>query len=329
MKLQKREKFLLSAVLGLVVAVGVAVFFMTGDSQSDDYLLKERDELSAELQKKKKEKKAAEDDAKQLVDWRARSLPSDLSIARSRYEVWLGKLSDTAGLRNFNIHSDQSSSVNPKAAYTRVPFTIRATANNVKQIVSFLYHFYSANQLQQIRSFDIKPASGSKSSGDFDLHISVEAISLPDATAKDNIDTQPRHVLRLAQQADYENVIGKRNFFAVYTPPTPPDNRIGRGGGGGVVIVDPPRVKTLDLTKFAIVTGIRQVDGTMWVWLTDRLAGAGKVSQLREGDSFKVDGKAGQIRKIDPAGKVLVQFNGETRRIGIGDSLRDGVEVKE
>ncbi len=152
MKLKKREKVMLVVVAGVIAAAGLTLFFMTGDSRSDEALLKEQENLKVELDKKQREKRQAEDDDRRLADWKKRSLPSNASIARSLYQDWLRVLCDRAGLHGWSVHSEETES--HLKIYTRIPFSIHAGAT-LPEILNFLYGFYSAGHLHQIRRLHI------------------------------------------------------------------------------------------------------------------------------------------------------------------------------
>ena len=120
-----------------------------------------------------------------------------------------------------------------------------------------------------------------------------------------------------------------RNFFAPYTPPTP---QVGTRDRTRVDLpgrVDPPRVppSPYDTAKFAVVTGIMEVDGIPFVWLNDRMGG--REWHLTEGDRFKVGGGTGEVDKIDPEGEVILRFDGKLRSLHVEDSLREGKELKD
>ena len=87
MKLQKREKVMLGAVAGADSRASLIVFVMTGDSCRTSVLLKDKETIKVELEKKQKEKRQADEDACRLADWKQRSLPSEPSIARSLYRI--------------------------------------------------------------------------------------------------------------------------------------------------------------------------------------------------------------------------------------------------
>ncbi len=322
MKLQKREKIMLGAAAGAIVLAGLTVFIMTGDSRPDEVLLKDKETLKVELEKKQKEKRQADEDARRLADWKRRSLPSNASIARSLYQDWLRVLCDRAGLRNWSVHSEETES--HLKVYTRIPFSIHAHAT-LPEIVAFLHGFYSAGHLHQIRRLHIAPPLPGAKDTTFDLNIAIEAISLPDAASKDHLATEKGQELKLPQLAAYHEAIEGRNFFAAYVPKPPTGGNTDR-----TVSIDPPQ--KLDFAKFAVVTGFTndEEDGIWRVWLQDRIAGRGKTWKLKEGEQFKVGGGTGQIGTImAPEGDVILRFDGKVRELHLGEDLRGGKEIKE
>jgi hypothetical protein len=320
MKLQKREKILVAAAAGLVVVAGLAVLMVFSDPQSDETLHRDYDALTLDLKKKDSELQRAEEDARQLEDWKRRSLPSNRSIARSLYHAWLTDLCGKAGLQDPDIHSEEAESA--FSTYTRIPFTVRARAR-LDQIVNFLFRFYSAGHLHQIRRLEIKPGPQ-----DFELIVAIEALSLPDAVDKDKLSTVAGHPLRQPAEKDYREAIGGRNFFAAYTPSRTP---LGTPPQGGLVISNsgtpPPPPHKVDPAKFAVITAFTQVDGSPRVWLIDQMGG--KEWQLGEGEKFRVGGGTGQIGKIDPEGEVNVRYDGTLRSLHVGDHLREDKELKK
>ena len=332
MKLKKREKIMLGAVAGLIAAAGLVLFVATGDSTPDEQLLKDKETKTAELAKKKKEKRQADEDKRRLADWQQRSLPPDPSLAQSLYRSWLLVLCDRSGLHNPVVHSEKAEPhrLGTEEIYTRIKFTVQARAN-LEQIVAFLYGYYSAGHLHQIDRLHIVPVTGDPRT--FDLHIAIEALSLPKAVNKDQLATEAGQELKLPQLSAYRDVIEKRNFFAAYVPQTP-QRPTGVGGNAGrdqerSTPRSPPK---LDFAKFAVVTGFTndEEDGVWRVWLQDRIAGRGKTLKLKEGEQFKVGTGTGQIRTIlAPEGDVILRYDGKLRQLHLGQDLRGGKEIKE
>ena len=308
MKLKKREKILVAVTVGLVVVVALSAFIMTGDSRSDESLLSQRDRLQGELQKKESAMRAAAADAQRVAAWQRRSLPADPAVARSLYQDWLRVLCDWSGLHGLDVYSEETEP--HRDIYTRIPFSIRARAN-LDEISAFLYAFYSAGHLQQIRRFEMQPIPNSP---DLDIRVAIEALSLPDAATQDRLSREVGHGLRLSQPDAYREAISGRNFFAPYAPP------------GRTIAAALPAI---DFAKFAVVTGITTIDGSETVWLQDRIAGRGKVWQLKAHDQFQIAGAKGEIRKITADGEVIVKFDGKLLALRVGQNLRGGRELKE
>ena len=171
---------------------------------------------------------------------------------------------------------------------------------------NFSYGFYSAGHLHQIRHMDVKPV---ENSGDLDLNLTIEALSLPKADRKDRLSQKPGRDLRLAKLDDYRGPIVKRDLFS------PGLGRRGRSHREG----------TLDLAEYTYVTALVEAGGVQQVWLHDRLAN--KTWKLGEGDEFSVGQLAGTVRKINRSNEVIVDFDGHRRRLSYGQNLREGVEV--
>ena len=84
---------------------------------------------------------------------------------------------------------------------------------------------------------------------------------------------------------------------------------------------------SVDVAKFAVITGITQADGSPRVWLNDQMGG--KEWLLGEGERFRLSSGTGQIRQILPDGDVILQFDGKVRSLHLGDGLREGKELKQ
>lgn len=311
-QLNRREKILAIATLGLLVLCGVAVFIMTGDSRPGELLQSERERLLGEVQKRQQSLKAASQDAQRLVEWQRRSLPSDPVIARSSYQSWLHGLANRAGIRELSIRSESAES--RRSAFARIPFSIHGRAT-LGELTAFLFEFYSSGQLQQIRKLALKPADKDRG---LDVTMTIEGLSLPGANTKDRLPAEPGRRLRLAKVSDYREAIVGRNLFAAYTPPAPPPSSTPRR-----------REPQFDFAKYVVVTGFTQTDGARQVWLQDRIAGKGKTWQLKEGEEFEINGARAAVVSIRGEDEVIVEFDGHRRRLRMGDNLHGGDEVKE
>ncbi|MGA2619003.1 MAG: hypothetical protein ABSF26_15445 [Thermoguttaceae bacterium] len=304
MKFQRRERILAAATGGLVLLVAVWLLFLAGDSRSAAALVTDRDRLAAEVEKKQKELDLAGRDAKRLAGWQRRSLPAETATARSLYQNWLRGLAARVGFRQLTIESKEVEA--RRSMFTRLSFILHGRAS-LSDLTEFLYAFYSAGHLHQIRQLDVKPV---ERSGALDVNLTVEALALPGADSKDRLSPEPGRGLRLAKPADYRQAIVARNLFAAYSP-------------APAVAVE----KGVDVAEYAFVTAFTESDGARQIWLQDRIKG--KTWKLGEGDDFQVGRLHGKVRSIGPSNEVIVDFDGHHRRLRGGENLRGGVEVQE
>ncbi len=297
MKLQRREK-ILAAVCGAMLLVMVGVFLLVGGEDSLSTLRDKRDKLAKEVADKQARVEKATKARDRLTVWEHSSLPAG-SKASSLYNGWLHKLADGAGLRNLDVQLSESPS--PKGVFTQFTLTVHARAT-LAELTRFLYDFYSADNLDQLRGLVLTPVP---SSPDLDVRMTIEARSLPGADRKDRLGAGPSDRLRLAKLADYTDLIVKRNLFAPYVA-------VGR------------RSRQIDPLERTFVTGIVEVDGRRQVWLIDRLAGT--QWRLGEGERMEVAGVQGTVKSI-ASHDAVIEIDGRARRFHYGDNLRGGVEL--
>jgi hypothetical protein len=312
MKMQRREKILAYATGGLAVAVAGWFLLLGGDSRTDAQLEADRTQLTKDRDVKKRLVAADRRDAKRLVEWQRRALPSDQAIGRSRYQDWLRDLAIRSHFRQLSIDPREIGS--PRDPFTRMSFTVHGRVA-LAELTQFLYEFYSAGHLHQIRQLSMKPV---EHADELEVTLTVEALSLPSADRKDQLSKEPGHGLRLAKVEKYRDPVVKRNLFAPYTPPP----AVGPSVAQGPPKRDPP----VDSAQFAFVTGFTEVDGVPQVWIQDRIAG--KVWKLNEGGKFKIGELNGTVRKIAATREVTLDFDGHRRRLRDGENLRGGVEIK-
>ena len=247
---------------------------------------------------------AASRDLKRLAEWQRRALPPDPVVARSLYQDWLRSLTDRARFRQAAIVANDAVA---HAQYTRIAFHLEARAR-MGDLIEFMYEFYSAGFLHQIRSLNIKPVRGSH---DLTVSLGIEALSLPTAECKDHLPKDAGSVLKFSKLSDYREPLVARDFFAYDGP-----------------VATPPRPgKAADPADFVVVTGFTEVDGKSQVWIQDRTKGS--VSGFSAGESFDVGNVKGKVQSIRPKGEVVVEVDGHRRLLQAGDNLRGGVEIQD
>jgi len=313
MKMQRRERILAYAAGGLLVAAVGWFLLLGGDGRTKAQLEVECTRLTGDVEAKQNLLEAAARDAKRLAEWRRRSLPSDRTIARSDYQNWLRGLANQFHFHPLKFESKEMESRHDM--FTRMSFTVGGHLT-LADLTQFLYKFYSAGHLHQIRRLNMKPV---EHSAELDVNLTVEAMSLSNADSKDQLSKEPGRGLRLTKLDNYGKPIVKRNLFAPYTPPPPPV--VAHVGDKKPKKPEAP----VDTAQFTFVTGFTEVDGLRQVWIQDRMAN--KAWTLKEGEAFKVGELRGKVRKISSTREVMLEFDGHRRLLQYGDNLRGGVEV--
>jgi len=301
MTLQRREKILAAAAGGLILLLAVWLLFFSGGNLSYGRLCAHRDQLALDVAKKEKRVKAAAVAAKRLARWQRLALPSDTADARVRYQAWLRELADRLKFQKPTIESAGVES-RPQT-YTLLKFRVHGRTS-LSKLMEFLYEFYSAGHLHQIRLMDVKTVPNSI---DLEVGIDVEAMSLPGADRKNTLTEEHGKKLRLAKLSDYDKTIVERNLFGPFRP-------VGSG--------PPPP----DAAKTTFVTAILAVDGRGEVWLVDR--STGKDWKLHEGDRLDVGSIQGTIKSIGTH-DIVLDSDGRLHRYHFGDNLTGGEELPE
>lgn len=220
-----------------------------------------------------------------LARWEAQSLPSDPEVARSLYQAWLLELVGYVGLGNPNV--DSGSPVSRKGLYQTISFSVRGRGT-LDQLTTFLFEFYSADHLHQIRSLSITPLS---KSDQLDLSVSIETIVLPTATRRDRLSTERSARLASERLEDYAPIV-RRNLF---------------GFGGNP-----------DPTDYTYLTTVVYVDDEPEAWFT--LRSTDEVLKLRRGESLEIGQFRGTLREIRE-GDVVLESEGERWLLSIGENL--------
>jgi Tfp pilus assembly protein PilO len=307
--MQKREKMLAAVVASLVVLL--VCYSLVG--RVLDAFSSRRTQIStlkAALHEKQNQEKNGQQAARQLAEWEHRSLPSNQAMARTLYQTWLVQATDRVKLKNANIDPGRGS--DHRKIYFSLPFTLQARGS-LDQVVAFLHEFYSANHLHQLRSASIKPVQNST---DLDLNFSIEALVLPGADRRDELNEEKSDRLKLATLDAYKQKITTRNLFAQYTPPVPKT----------IVSTQPsttPR-PSFDPAKFAVLTAILEVGDGPQAWVSVKTSG--EVIRLREGDKVSVGQFNGTVTRINVS-DIEIEAEGKRRQLALGKSLPQAIEL--
>jgi hypothetical protein len=302
MKLQRREKILLGVAVGLVGAAALCFLVFTGDSRADQQLLDEETRLNTLIANKQKLLQNAKHEQDRLAEWRRQSLPAETTLARSLYQDWLHDAAGKAGFHDLRLTANEPGA--RRDQFAKIAFSLNCRAN-LGGLVQFMYDFYTAGYLHQIRKMNVRPSGVS---GEMDVDISIEAVSIAAAEAKDKLPANTGRVLSLAKVSDYREPIAARNLFAGYVPPA--DARPAHGD---------------DQAAATVVTGFTQVDGSWQVWMENHAAG--KRWALQDGQEFDVGGRSCKVQTIRPEGEVVVELDRCRRVLRLRDNLRGGTEI--
>lgn len=256
--------------LGLYGLLAVVVLYLGGDwvvvnlwKGPEQDRLRQIAALESDVKKRKDFLQKAREDARWLAYWESLSLPTDLEVARSLYQAWLVELTRYAGLTGPSFNPGEP--VARRGRYYAIAYSVRARGT-LEQLCTFLFEFYKAGHLHQIRSVDVSPIMRSD---DLDLSLSIEALVLPRADRGDRLSTRTVDIRLASARLDDYRPIAERNLFAVGDPGADP-------------------------TDHAYLTGISYVDGEPEAWFTLRTDGV--ILKLREGDRLVQTGR--KIRKL-------------------------------
>jgi hypothetical protein len=244
-----------------------------------------KDSLGEEIAKTERDLARFRKQSKDMDLWRRQSLPSDPEKARSLYQAWLLELVKHVEMTDSNVDSSEPAS--RKGMFRVISVALRGRGS-LEQLTRFLYDFYSAAHLHQIRTLSITPIQGKDL---LDLSITVEALILPTADRKERLSS--RHSDRLASDhlEDYLPIV-QRNLF---------------GMGGGARVAD-----------YAYLTAVNYVDGAPEAWFSLRTNDS--LLKLRKGERLEIGSFKGVIAEISDA-DVILESDGERWLLSIGESL--------
>lgn len=280
-------------ILALLVAAALAY---GGYRARQDWLvapLQERTGQIAKLEKGIEKGRAACDRIRNarraFANLRRRSLPADPAVARSLYRDWLFALTEHAGFTKRNVSGAEP--YRTTGGCKGISFSIRGLGTQ-RQLTTFLFEFYSAGHLHQIRSISITPLARSDK---LDLYLTIEVLIMP--MAGDEFHRGRRSRLAYASLDDYQ-VIEDRNFFSA---------------GAAASLIDP-----LDLTFLSAIS--YDASGRPEAWFTQLADDV--VLKLGQGDTLEVGVFQGSVSRITES-DVVLDSDGERWLLTIGENLAE------
>lgn len=320
MALSKREKNL--SIAAGVLVVPFVIWLLVGIfGGSTSQLQTQKDKLIEDINAAQKTIRKAREAQKRLDAWNKISLPRDAQAAVSRYKLWLMELSDEYGTKFTQFKPSNPKPIGNIGALVTVKVSGEAS---LEQLTRWLYAFYSADNLQQIKGLTINPEDESKK---LRVDITVEALALKGAVDADDKPREeelpqfPEESIDKELLGKYCDAIGGRAIFSRYSPPPP------------VRPPEPPPSKPVeparplfDHGKFTEVTGITEIDGRPQVWIRSQTLG--KEFRLFEGDSFEVGPVRAKILDIQVGQRTITsEVDGKQYLIALGENLRDAKEL--
>ena len=205
--MNRREKLLAAAVIGLVAILGLGYAvnsLWTAYSARQAEIVRLKGKLD-DHQRKLHQAAQAE---KRLRVYRQMSLPSERQLAGSLYREWLNQTVHATGATQVSI--DATASRAQGKGITPLAFSVKCHVN-LEQLTKLLFQFYSTDQLHRVKTLSIRPIPDSK---EFDLALNVEALSLAKAENETKLNDQSAHRLQHGDLAAYTEKILGRNLFA-------------------------------------------------------------------------------------------------------------------
>ncbi len=239
-----RERKLAILVAGLGVLLGGAylVKLLLGSFSERETKI---ESLQSEIKRKTDIIKRGDKAQAKRNEYKQRSLPAKLELARSQYQSWLVKTARESGLSEVDVRPVTGHS--QADVFFWHPFQISAHAKP-DQAIRFLYQIAAAGHLHRIEDLTVKPLQESK---DLDLKLKITAISLSDATDRKELTELPGNRLALSNVEEYVQRIAHRNFFhSANNPPkfaadAPPQAYPNKSFTFTVKATDPDKLDTL------------------------------------------------------------------------------------
>lgn len=246
-----------------------------------------RDEILSRQRDLEKARKAA----KAVDRFKSQSLPSNPEVARSLYQGWLLELVGQVGFTNPKV--DSSEPLNRKGMFHQLSFSLRGRGT-IAQLARFLFVFYRADHLHQIRSLSATPLQGTD---ELDLSVNIEALALAQADRKDRLANRISDRLASDKFEDYQ-VILQRNLFGANA--------------------------SSDATQYTFLTAVNYVDGQAQAWFTIRTSD--DILKLREGEMLEIGTFKATVSGITDA-DVILESDGERWLVTVGESLTEAAAL--
>ena len=202
-----RER-LFAIIVGCLAAMIGSYFLYGWIYGAFDRRTKEIARIQDEIKKFERQANLGRLASRKIVQYEQRSLPSNVEIARTRYQDWLINEMEVAGLIEPDVRF-ASAQGGDKDLFVRQSFVIIA-AGTLPQVVELLHSFYSVDWLHRITDLKLRPIKDSKL---LDVGLTIETLSLKKAASADKLEARPSQRLAMKTRDDYYDAIVGRNIF--------------------------------------------------------------------------------------------------------------------
>jgi hypothetical protein len=208
--MNQRERLLAIAAGGAIAVIGISTVYNRvktsfTDKQNEIATLRDTQQANADIMDFGME---ASDSLGAATE---KSLPSNDVAAQLAYKAWLNSIVEKnalskAEVRFTNIRETRAQN----NTYDLLQFSTIGSGD-LRQVVSFLYDFYSRDYLHRIRSFKLDRIPGERYQ--MKMTLTAEALSLAGADKNQPPPTTQSNILD-GSVADYQSVIIGRNLFS-------------------------------------------------------------------------------------------------------------------
>jgi len=233
-----------------------------------------------------------------LRDWQRKSLPTNLDIAKSKYQDWLRKQLVDAGLVVREL--TESTSRSSQQHFSQMTYIVNAQGT-LEELTDFLYHFYQSNHLHRISAASLTPTSTRRS---LTVSLTIDALSLSGCSRNDQLADGSSKTFEQPLDALRDEIVS-RNVFLAYEPAKPdqPAEKVAKG---------------TDEAAKAVITGLSLGEGG-WQ-MAVRMSDSGEVSYFRVGDEINIGQFSGRVEAMDGR-RVIVSQDDKRVQVRGGQNL--------
>lgn len=307
--MSNRERILAAGVALLVGLIGVRWFVDRVIQEPLRLKDAELATLSEQVMKKQQELQEAQDAEFDIRDWQSRALPADMSLAQPLY---LDFLQDSLALAGIHRPQLLPVSVERRANHysvLRCPINVKCTLD---ELTRFMNEFYATDLLHNFRNISIKPSPDHKGVvEEFDVAMTVEAVSLHDAVADDSLPGVDEFQQEPKPLAEELTLFASKNLFqpTELKKPAPPI----------VARARPPAPEPDERGDYYINATLRHGSVGTVTFFNKKTK---KELELHEGDKIEISGlKNAKVVEVSPP-KVLLQVDGSLALGVLGGDLK-------